>query len=357
MNPGKALPDPYLAEIRAQPDAIRRAAEAIAEQRELFEEVRVAAAERRRFVLTGMGSSHDACYPAVDELASRGALVLHANAAEILHFRSRLVTAKTLLIIVSQSGESAEVVRLAEQARSHANRPFLVSVTNGLVNPLAERADVRLDTRAGVETAPSSMTFAASLVHLSLLARLLSGDEPQTACSEVAEAASDVAARVEAVLGRADLVETKMMSVARGRRIVAIIGRGKARATVEMGALTLMECGVVAEGFEAGAFRHGPFELAGVDLGALVVATEPRTRELELVLVAELRRADAAVIVLTDDDAASDESGTLVLPCVDPLLSPALSIVPIQLAAHRLAVEAGRSPGEYRVASKVTTRE
>jgi glutamine---fructose-6-phosphate transaminase (isomerizing) len=351
-----AARDPYLAEIRAQPVAMRRAAEAILDEYAEFELAATAARERPRIVLTGMGSSHDACYPAVEHLASVGVVALHADAAEILHFRLPLLTARTVLILVSQSGESAEVVHLVERLRSAAERPYVVSVTNGLQNPLAQHADVALDTRTGPETGPSSMTFAATLVHLAVLATILGGDDPDRACSRIIRAAHEAADALEGVLRNDDLIVTTMAGVARGRRLVALVGRGSARAAAEMGALTLKECGIVAEGFEAAAFRHGPFELAGPDLGAIVVATEPSTRSLELRLAADLAEAGSAVTVLTDDPGAADEHG-VVLPHTDALLSPAVSMVPVQLAAHRLALEAGREPGAYTVASKVTTRE
>jgi glucosamine--fructose-6-phosphate aminotransferase (isomerizing) len=348
--------DPYLDEIRAQPAAMRRAADAVLDQRASFELAAVAARERPRFVLTGMGSSHDACYPAVEYLAGRGVVALHANAAEILHFRLPLLTAGTILVLVSQSGESAEVVHLVGRLRAAAERPFVVSVTNGLQNPVAEQADVAVDTRAGPERAPSSMTFAATLVQLGMVARMLADDDPARTCSEIAGAAADAADAVEAVLRDDDVITTAIAGVARGRRLVAIVGRGPARAAAEMGALTLKECGIVAEGFDSAAFRHGPFELAGPDLGAIIVATEPRTRSLELGLAADLVEAGSAVAVLTDDVTTAAER-RIVVPRADALLSPAVSMVPIQLAAHRLVVEAGREPGVYTVASKVTTRE
>jgi glucosamine--fructose-6-phosphate aminotransferase (isomerizing) len=351
-----SISDPYLSEIRAQPAAIRRAADAVVEQRTALERVAAAASQGRRLVLTGMGSSHDACYPAVEHLAGRGVVVLHANASEVLHYRVPLLTDETILIAVSQSGESAEVVRLAERLRAAPVRPLVVSLTNGLENALAGNATVAVDTRAGPERGPSSMTFAASLVLLAALARVVAGDDPAEASSEVARAAVVAADGVEALLRDADVMERVVMGVARGRRLLALVGRGAARGAAEMGALTLKECGVVAEGFESAAFRHGPFELAGFHLGAIVVATEPRTRAMELALAADLRDAGSAVAVLMDDHAASDEN-VIVVPSADALLSPAVSIVPIQLAARRLAIESGREPGAFTVASKVTTRE
>jgi glutamine---fructose-6-phosphate transaminase (isomerizing) len=348
-------PDAHLREIRAQPAAIRRAAEALTQQARSLDELARGASGRDRIVLTGMGSSFDAGFPALEHLAARGTVALHANAAEIAHFRLPWITPGTILVLASQSGRSAEVVRLADLARSSAEPPLIVSVTNGLDNPLVARSDVAFDTRTGPETGPSSMTFAATLVHVAAIARAVSGEDPAAVARDVARVSDRTADAVQTILDDADAVEEVVARVARGRRTVVVIGRGAARATAEMGALTLQECGVVADGFEAGAFRHGPFEMAGPGLGAVVVATTERTRSLELGLADELRETGADVVVLTDE--AEPAAGSIGLAAVDPLLSPAVSIVPIQLAAHRLAVEAGRTPGAYTFATKVTARE
>ena len=134
------FPDPFLAEIAGQPDALRRAADALQEQRPTFEALADRAAKASGTVFTGMGSSYDACYPAVNGLAAGGILAAHVDTAELLHFRSPVLSPSTVLVVVSQSGESAEVVRLAESLARRPDRPTLVSITNGLDNGLAERA-------------------------------------------------------------------------------------------------------------------------------------------------------------------------------------------------------------------------
>src|SRR5207344_212849 len=106
------FPDPFWPEIAGQPDALRRAADAVADQRTVLRAVADRAGGLT--VFTGMGSSYDACYPAVNELARRGIVAGHVDAAELVHFRSPALPSASLLVVVSQSGESAEVVRLVE---------------------------------------------------------------------------------------------------------------------------------------------------------------------------------------------------------------------------------------------------
>ncbi|HKN81338.1 MAG TPA: SIS domain-containing protein [Actinomycetota bacterium] len=357
------FPDSFLAEIAGQPDALRRAARALTEQLDTIEAVRDAG--RRTgggVVFTGMGASYDACYPAVNELAVNGVLALQIDAAELLHFRIHVLSAATVLVIVSQSGQSAEVVRLLDAFEDRAERPAVLSVTNGLANPLAERADLRLDTRAGTEQGPSTMTFAASLVQLAAVAGALSGRSDVDPVGRATTAAREASDAVETVL---DTVETVLEDETLAARIadvadhdtLVVLARGPARAAAEMGALTLKECGVTAESYETAAFRHGPFELAGPALGAIVVATEPETLALDLGLAADLLEAGASVVVLSSGSDVPDGALGVRIPSVDRLLSSAVSIVPIQLLAWRLANARGRVPGAYTRSSKVTTRE
>jgi glucosamine--fructose-6-phosphate aminotransferase (isomerizing) len=351
------FPDPFLAEIAGQPDALRRAAGALADDRSTLQSLAERTAGVVGVVFTGMGSSYDACYPAVNELAARGVLAVHVDTAELLHFRTNLLAPGTPLVVVSQSGRSAEVVRLAELVADRPDRPLVLSVTNGLDNVLGDRADLRLDTRAGVETGPSTMTFAASIVQLAGVAGAMSGRPVGTSVEGITTAAEETAAAIEAMLDDATEIGERLAGAVSGRGVVAVLGRGPARAAAEMGALTLKESGVMAESFATAAFRHGPFELAGPDLAAIVLATEPETRTLDLGLAGDLVAAGASVVVVGPRDQAPPGPTIVPFPPLHRLLAPAASVVPIQLLARRLATELGRVPGAYTTASKVTTRE
>jgi glucosamine--fructose-6-phosphate aminotransferase (isomerizing) len=349
--------DPFLAEIAGQPDAMRRAAAALLDQREHLDRIREAAGSSRTIVFTGMGSSYDACYPAVNDLAGRGVPAILVDTAELLHFRRPILSAQTLAVIVSQSGESAEIVKLAIEIAKQRLRPFVVSITNGLGNDLARRADVRLDTWAGDEAGPSTMTFAAAMATLSGIARLLAGDSVETAVDRTRTAAEGAALSAERLLEDPRAVADDLEAWYGGRDVMALIGRGPARAAAEMGALMLKESGVMAESFEAGAFRHGPLELAGPDMTAIVLATEPETRRLDLGLAADLVSTGANVLVVTPDGEAPKGARSVATGYLDRALLSAVSIVPVQLLAWKLAQTRGRTPGQYTRASKITTRE
>lgn len=347
------FPDTLLAEIAGQPQAILRAAAAAVDQRDLIARVAALAGDPGRVVFTGMGSSYFAAYPAVTALARRGILASMIDAAELLHFRLDALDPGTLLICVSQSGESAETVRVAETLAGRGARPAIATVTNGTANSLAALADVALDTRAGVELGPSTQTFAGSLVLLDEVVRALVGDPPATAAvTEHAAAAAERlliapaedAARLQRWLG--------------DRPAMALLGRGGSRACSEMAALTLKEAArFPAEALQSAQFRHGPLELAGPELAVAIVACERATHALDLGLAAELVTAGAAVLVISPDGEAPAGALSVATGPVEDGLSSAVSIIPLQLLSWALARSRGLEPGTYTVATKVTTRE
>jgi glucosamine--fructose-6-phosphate aminotransferase (isomerizing) len=364
------FPDSFLAEIAGQPEALRRAAGAVSASAASMAEVARAAASRPRVVLTGMGASHFAGYGPVTQLARAGVAAFHTDSAELLHFREGILDGRSLVIVTSQSGGSAEPVALAERlrARSANDRPFVVAVTNGLDNDLVRLADLAVDTRAGEERGPSTITFAACLVVLAALSEAVAAGMRGTGGegamgADMGRAAERAALAAERVLTRDPAgVATRLADRYAGRPMVVTLGRGGARAASEMGALVLKEAArLPAEALEAAQFRHGPLELAGDRLGAFVVATEPETHALDVGLARDLTHLGASVTLVseTDDTDGRDdgELHTVAIGRQERILAAAVSVIPMQLLAWRLSVARGFDPTDLHVASKVTTRE
>ena len=350
------FPDPFIAEISGQPDAIRGAAAGLTGQLRALGAV-AGLGVGRSPVFTGMGSSYHAAYPAISELAGTGVASVHVDAAELLHFRMPTLDRGVALVVASQSGESAEVVRLVRTAQMRPRPPAVISVTNGSDNSLAAAADVRLDTRAGDEAGPSTRTFGACLVVLGAIARVLGGDRPSEAVARAGEDAECAAAEIESLLADRELPD-RLADAWEGRSRRVLLGRGPARAAAEMGALTIKEAvAEPVESLQAAQFRHGPLELAGPDLAAFVFATEPETAELDLGLAAELAALGSAVILVTPSTDPSPAAMVVPVRRIHRTLAPAVSIVPVQLLAWKLAQRRGRAPGAYVHATKVTTRE
>ena len=251
--------------------------------------------------------------------------------------------ADSLLVCVSQSGESAELVRLIDRLPARG-RPTIAAVTNGSANTLAATADIALDTHAGEELGPSTMTFVGAMAVL----EALTGDPPL----------ERAALEMERLLAEPDAAADHLIAWIDGRPTLALVGRGSARAAAEMGALTLKEAArFPAESMQAAQFRHGPLELAGPHLAVMVIATEPDTRPLELTLAGELAAAGAAVLVVSQDGDCPEGAEAISVGPLSGGLAAAAATVPAQLLAWRLARCRGLTPGEFAIAGKVTTRE
>ncbi len=179
------------------------------------------------------------------------------------------------------------------------------------------------------------MTFAASMTTLSGLARLLAGDSVDTAVDRTRTAAEGAARSAERLLDDPEAFATDLEAWHGGRDVIVLLGRGPARAATELGALVLKESGVMAESLESGLFRHGPFELAGPNMSAIVMATEPETRRLDLGLAADLVDAGCAVMVVTPDGEAPKGARPVATGYLDRALMSAVGRDPH--AAPRLA--------------------
>lgn len=351
------LPDIFLAEIVSQPDAMLRAADALSAAGDALGWI--AERARRPAVFTGMGASYDACHAPVTVLAEAGVPASMVDAAELLHFRTRALDPGSPLVLVSQSGRSAELVALVGALRERPRRPLLVSVTNGLDNPLAAAADSRIDVATGEELGPSTTTFVATLVALAGVAGVVAGTPLRDAVAAAMRGARAAANAARRALDDPVALARELRSWLGGRERLFLLGRGAGRAAAESGALVLKEAArLPAEALETAQFRHGPLELASESMAAIVVATEPATRDLDVGLAGELAASGAAVLVVVAADVdVPDGLRRFDVAGVPRELAPAVAVLPAQLLAWRLAVERGLDPGMLSIATKVTARE
>ena len=149
----------------------------------------------------------------------------------------------TLLVAVSQSGESAEVVRIVDRVRSGDAPPIVVASRTGPTTPSRARPIMALDTRAGVETGPSTMTFAGALVTVAGVGRVLAGAAPRTRVHGLGARGRDRRTAIERLLVDPRLLPDELADVVRRRRRPLVIlgarartgGRGDGRAHDEGG--------------------------------------------------------------------------------------------------------------------------
>lgn len=333
----------YLRDLLAQPRAL---ADTIATFRSLGRlPPRVAACER--IVLTGMGSSLHALHPLQLRLNAAGRTALIVETAELVHAQSALLDARTLVVAVSQSGRSAEIVQLLTLTGSLASGPAVIGVTNTADSPLATRTDFVVPLRAGPEHSVSCKTYLATLAALEWLGGALCGDDSSAVSADLASAPSATAAYLAAWRDHVAALAADFSDL----RHLFLTGRGTSLAAVGTGALIIKESvRIHAEGMSSPAFRHGPLEMVGPGLYCLVFAGDAATAGLNALLVRDIRAAGGCAILVSGDAAP----GPFRLPPMPARLLSAAEILPVQMLSLALAALAGREPGRFERATKIT---
>ena len=338
----------YLADLLDQPLAVRAAVAGLGEAPSLAGVAGGLAGGRyRRVVLTGMGSSFHALYPLHLSLIGRGLPSMLVETSELVHSMVETIDPSTLLVVVSQSGQSAEVVRLL----GHEKTPgFTIGVTNDPGSIVAREADLTLLLHAGAEHSVSCKTYVASLAVLCWLGGALLGDDLREVGDELA--------RIEPSMGhylsRWRSHTANLLAGLDGVRHLFVVGRGASLAAAGTGGLILKESArFPAEGMSSAGFRHGPFEMLDDRVFVLVFAGDGRTSDLNGRLVDDILKAGGRA-ALVGPDAALD---VFRVPEVSESVRSALEILPVQMISLALAAIAGQEAGKFQRASKVTIIE
>ena len=181
----------YLRDILHQPLALENTLASLETSKPLQNvAARLNQGKFQRVVLTGMGSSFHALHPLNLELISHGFTALMVETSELVHYKNRFFDPKTLIIAVSQSGQSAEMVRLVQ---TNHKRCTVIAVTNTPGSPLAKHANATVLTQAGNEFSVSCKTYVTAVMALKWLGGVLCERDLRRVCRELKQAAPAVA--------------------------------------------------------------------------------------------------------------------------------------------------------------------
>jgi glutamine---fructose-6-phosphate transaminase (isomerizing) len=348
---------PFELDIAAQPDALRRFADAAARPG------LTAAAHRQydRIVFTGMGSSHFAALPSWRRLVADGYRAWWVDTGQLLD-SARLITPDTLLVITSQSGASGEIAALLGPGQhgpgehspgehSPVRPRAVVGITNEAGSPLAGYAEAVIALRCGPEATVSTKSYINSLAaHQQLLHVLTGAAFTAAALTEVAKLMEDLSDPA----GRAADAVAQVVTTASNPRIAYIGSKDHAATALYAGLITKEAAKVAAEGFIGGQFRHGPLELAGPGLAAVLFGAWAGDASTPLPgLAADLIASGADVTLV--GDLVSPGARTIVIPRGPTLTELATGAVVAQHIAVRIARARGLEPGRFAYGRKVTT--
>ena len=335
----------YFRDLLGQPEALENTLGAL-EVSDRLRRLTPVKGRYHRVVLTGMGASLNALQPLYLSLLACGTSALLVETSELIHFLPRLLDEGTLVVAVSQSGKSAETVRLLDLP---GRKSAVIGVTNVADSPLAARADASVVTRAGSEFSVSCKTYVSAIAVLAWLGDLLCGGQP----GSVAEL-RQAPALVRDYLSRWQSHVNILMRELEGVRDLFFLGRGSSLAAAMNGGLIIKESTRFhSEGMSSAAFRHGPFEMVGPQVFALIYAGDAQVERLNRGLVQDIRRAGGRAFLC----GAQADLESLRLPEAAPSLRPILEILPAQMISLALAGLAGVEAGKFRKATKVTEKE
>jgi len=272
--------------------------------------------------------------------------------------------ARTLVIAVTQSGETADTIAPTRLARERGCP--VVAVTNTVGSAITRESDAVLFLQAGPEIAvAASKTFVAQVTTLVILAAAIA--KARGTLDEATERSLAVALRRLPDGARRALANAERADVAGlARRYVdsrgfMYVGRGYSYPTALEGALKLKEVSYIhAEGYAAGELKHGPISLLDAECPLVAVATRSSVYDKLISNVMEGRARDAKVIaVATEGDPQIERFADEVLwvPDTHEALSPVLAIIPLQLFAYHTAVARGSDVDQPRNLAKSVTVE
>ncbi|HLF01495.1 MAG TPA: glutamine--fructose-6-phosphate transaminase (isomerizing), partial [Anaerolineales bacterium] len=289
-------------------------------------------------------------------------LPVEVDIASEFRYRDPLVNDRTVVLAISQSGETADTLAAMEEARSKG--ATLWSIVNAIGSQAMRVANGYITMQSGPEVGvASTKAFTAPLVDLYLLAMRLGELRGVLTAKQLKELAHDLA-RLPDLVGRTLQREAEVERVAHALQYTShclYLGRGINMPIAYEGALKLKEISYIhAEGYPAGEMKHGPIALIDKDMPVLVIATKDRWYEKMLSQVEQAKaRGGVVIAIATDGDEliVSKADHVLYVPDCPWLLSPVLTVLPLQLLAYHIAVLRGCDVDQPRNLAKSVTVE
>ena len=280
-------------------------------------------------------------------------------------YRDPVVGEKTLVVAISQSGETMDTIQAIRHAREQGAK--VVAIVNTPGSTISRESDAVILTHAGPEIAvASTKAFTSQVTACFILGLYLAQVRGNKYADEIADYMEKLARVPEAIQKVLDSGETvrQFARTMKDATSVIYLGRHVGYPVALEGALKLKEiCYIHAEGFAAGELKHGPIALVDEGQPVVVIVPTPRRPELHAKVLAniqEVRARGARTIVIAEEgDASVDEFAEVVfrVPPVPTLYAPLLTIVPLQIFACELAAVKGLDVDQPRNLAKSVTVE
>jgi glucosamine--fructose-6-phosphate aminotransferase (isomerizing) len=316
----------------------------------------------RRVLLVGCGTAWHAGLIGKFMLEDLARIPVEVDYADEFRYRNPIIDRETLFVAITQSGETVDVLVSMSEARQRGAR--VLGIVNVIGSQAARSAEGVIYTHAGPEIGvASTKAFTSQLAALFLLALKLArarGTLSEPELNGIIQHLLEIPHRMADVLGRDQGYEDLANRYAKCRNFL-YLGRGINYPIALEGALKLKEISYIhAEGYPAGEMKHGPIALIDEEMPVVAIAVRDHVHEKTLNNIAQVKARGGILIGLgTDGDsalaAASDH--ILSVPATSPLLTPLLTVLPLQLLAYHIADRRGCDVDQPRNLAKSVTVE
>ncbi len=357
-----------LKEIHDQPRALAdtfRGRIALKDGNVALEDIKLKASavkQIKRIHLVACGTAWHACLVGKFLLEEIAGIPAEVDYGSEFRYRSPLMDPKSVLLMVSQSGETADTLAATDIAR--AKRAKILSICNVIDSSIPRKSDGVLYTHAGPEiSVASTKAFTTQLTALYLLAVALGRMNGKLKAADARRLLRDLM-HLPTWIEEALKLEAEVKVLARDllhSRDFLYLGRGINYPIALEGALKLKEISYIhAEGYPAGEMKHGPIALIDEKLPVVVLAPRDRYFDKTISNLKEVESRGGKIIVLTDDSKTAAEIPAyrvLTLPKASHYLTPIVMTIPLQLLAYHIAVLGGKDVDQPRNLAKSVTVE
>ncbi len=245
-------------------------------------------------------------------------------------------------IVITQSGETLDALKAIKRLREAGSR--VITLTNVVGSTASRVADETVYTRAGPEiSAAATKTFIAQLIALYWMAIPYARADVRRPGDLVLEL-RQLPGKVQQILDNQTLIADAARQIAKSENVF-YVGRGINYPIALEGALKLKEISYIhAEGYASGELKHGPYALLGAQSPVVAVVTQDNTYEATTTSLKEIKARKSPVLAVVgegDDTMAELADSVITVPRTDPLFSPVVNVVVLQLLAYYVAKERG----------------
>jgi glucosamine--fructose-6-phosphate aminotransferase (isomerizing) len=337
----------FIDEIKQQPEALRNlisayykeAPDSVKKLNQLLD-----SKDYKQIIFTGMGSSLFASLIPCIYLRSKGIMAYAMETNELMQNSMQVLSEDTLLVIVSQSGESREVVQLCKLLECQGN---VVVVTNYMDKTLYRYGSVKFEIFAGLELTTATKSFTNTIAALDIMALLLSNGS-ESELMELKDKLCTCADMMKQIIDNASTWLEPAFNFIDGCTYMPVVASGNSYCTASHAELVVEEAGKInSSRYTLSQFLHGPLELIGDKFICLMIDTDPELRDIADKVLNCVVDFGGKILVISNRDynISSNQVYNIKIDYLDSLTSPIAEILPLELLINYYGIKKGLNPG------------